>query len=234
MPRARTLSACQVLFTFSFNGLAASLISHWSSCIQLSVLIGLQLQYPPICSRSAFGRMYHFNLCVRGQIMVASLAVRDYLWCNIDSTIHGWARQSGGPCVTRLQTFIPSPEDFLASGLCSSSYRASKIRAQSCTCLYTFQGSPDFLKCGCHIRILQPPPSCDIPMSMSTSISTMDHEKPEVVSPRVYEYLSEATRSPVSPDLDYPRTPSVDEPGNVDEQKDPKGDSVWYAMLLWH
>ena len=62
----------------------------------------------------------------------------------------------------------------------------------------------------------------------------MDHEKPEVVSPRVYEYLSEETRSPVSPDLDYPRNPSIEEPEIVDERKDPKGDSVWYATLLWH
>ncbi|KAL5324908.1 hypothetical protein ACEPPN_006027 [Leptodophora sp. 'Broadleaf-Isolate-01'] len=60
----------------------------------------------------------------------------------------------------------------------------------------------------------------------------MDHEKPEVVSPRVYEYLSEATRSPVSPDIEYPRSPSLDEPGNVDERKDPKGESVWFAYAV--
>ncbi|KAK0105446.1 hypothetical protein ONS96_004833 [Cadophora gregata f. sp. sojae] len=71
-------------------------------------------------------------------------------------------------------------------------------------------------------------------MSMSTSNSTMDHEKPEVVSPRVFEYLSEATRSPVSPDIEYPRTPSIDEPGNVDERRDPKGESVWRVLKERH
>lgn len=44
--------------------------------------------------------------------MVASLAVRDYLWCNIDSMIYGW----WGPCVTRLQAFIPPPDVFLHQG----------------------------------------------------------------------------------------------------------------------
>lgn len=62
---------------------------------------------------------------------------------------------------------------------------------------------------------------------MPTSTSTMDHEKPEAVSPQVYEYLSEATRPPVTPDIEYPRTPSINEPPNVDERKDPRGESVW-------
>ena len=56
---------------------------------------------------------------------------------------------------------------------------------------------------------------------------TMDHEKPEAVTPQVYEYLSGATRSQVSPDFEYPRTPSIDEPANVEERKDPRGESVW-------
>ncbi|KAI9046855.1 hypothetical protein LZ554_008934 [Drepanopeziza brunnea f. sp. 'monogermtubi'] len=68
-------------------------------------------------------------------------------------------------------------------------------------------------------------------MSTSTSTSTMDHEKPEVVSPQIYE-ISEATRSPITPDIEYP--PSVNEPTNVDERNEPRGESVWRVLRERH
>lgn len=63
---------------------------------------------------------------------------------------------------------------------------------------------------------------------VAMSSSTTDHDKPEALSPRVYEYLSD-NRGPVSPDLEY-RTPSISELANVDEQNDSRGESVWSVL----
>jgi len=58
----------------------------------------------------------------------------------------------------------------------------------------------------------------------------MDHEKPEVVMPRVYDYASENTRSTLSPDIDYPneKAPSIEEPiENVEDRRERRGESLW-------
>ncbi|KAH7311903.1 proline-specific permease [Rhexocercosporidium sp. MPI-PUGE-AT-0058] len=62
----------------------------------------------------------------------------------------------------------------------------------------------------------------------------MDHEKPEVVCSRVYEYFSGAIRSPVSPDTEHPRSPPINGLGNVDERKKPKGERVWRVLSERH
>ncbi|KAH7390320.1 hypothetical protein BKA64DRAFT_120577 [Cadophora sp. MPI-SDFR-AT-0126] len=68
-----------------------TMIAYWSFLVQLSILAGFICSVPNLLWIGN-KEMYHANLCVRGwEIMVASLAVRDYLWCNIVLLIYGWA-----------------------------------------------------------------------------------------------------------------------------------------------
>jgi amino acid transporter len=53
----------------------------------------------------------------------------------------------------------------------------------------------------------------------------MDHEKPEVVMPQIYEY-SENTRSTLSPDFEFALEPPI-EPPNVEERRERRGESLW-------
>lgn len=59
----------------------------------------------------------------------------------------------------------------------------------------------------------------------------MDHEKPQAVSPHVYDYsTAEMSRSTDYSDLQLGRTPSIldiDEPGQVEERRERQGDNVW-------
>ncbi|PMD57773.1 amino acid transporter-like protein [Hyaloscypha bicolor E] len=50
----------------------------------------------------------------------------------------------------------------------------------------------------------------------------MDHEKPEVVMPQIYEY-SENTRSTLSPDFEFALEPPI-EPPNVEERRERRGE----------
>jgi yeast amino acid transporter len=63
----------------------------------------------------------------------------------------------------------------------------------------------------------------------------MDHEKPQAVGHLahqvVHESFRESTVSPVSLDIEYADNRSLDEPVNIDERKDRRGESVWYASV---
>jgi len=59
----------------------------------------------------------------------------------------------------------------------------------------------------------------------------MDHEKPEVVIPQLCEYASENTRSTMSPDFDFALEPSVEEPPNVEDRRERRGESLWHVVL---
>ncbi len=65
-----------------------------------------------------------------------------------------------------------------------------------------------------------------------TRYPTMDHEKPEVVVPQgiIDYYPTEQARSPVTPDIEYAGPPSINEAEDVEDRKDPRGDSVWYII----
>lgn len=56
----------------------------------------------------------------------------------------------------------------------------------------------------------------------------LDHEKPEALSPQAVETFRETAYSPVSLDVDieYARS-SLDEPTNVEEKRETRGDNVW-------
>lgn len=55
----------------------------------------------------------------------------------------------------------------------------------------------------------------------------MDHEKPEVVMPQIYEYVSDNTRSTLSPDTEFALDPSIEEPPNVEDRRERRGESLW-------
>jgi hypothetical protein len=57
----------------------------------------------------------------------------------------------------------------------------------------------------------------------------MDHDKPEVVPTQGIEPLGGSTDSPRALDLEYASTASPDELGEVEDRKDPRGVSLWYA-----
>jgi len=69
----------------------------------------------------------------------------------------------------------------------------------------------------------------------------MDHEKPQAVSPQVYEYTGEngeqhtsLVMSDLSPDNEetlYGHTPSINEPDNVEEKRERRGESLWFVLL---
>jgi hypothetical protein len=61
----------------------------------------------------------------------------------------------------------------------------------------------------------------------------MDHEKPQAVSPLVFDFSGEMSRSTDYTDMQHGRTPSlidIDEPEQVEERRERSGDSVWYAF----
>lgn len=62
----------------------------------------------------------------------------------------------------------------------------------------------------------------------------MDHEKAEAVMPQVYEFSSEPTRSTITPDMEFNRDPSMEEPVNVEDRKDRRGESVWRTLNERH
>jgi amino acid transporter len=55
----------------------------------------------------------------------------------------------------------------------------------------------------------------------------MDHEKPEVVMPQIYEYVSDHTRSTLNPDIEYAHDTSIEEPPNVEDRRERRGESLW-------
>lgn len=66
----------------------------------------------------------------------------------------------------------------------------------------------------------------------------MDHEKPQAVSQQVYEYVGEQHHSLVMSDLApdneetlYGHTPSINEPDNVEEKRERRGESLWFVIL---
>ncbi|KAH8812741.1 proline-specific permease [Xylogone sp. PMI_703] len=61
---------------------------------------------------------------------------------------------------------------------------------------------------------------------------TMDHEKPEAVTPTVVETIRENAHSPLTLDLDveYARSPSLDEPTNIEDKKERRGESLWRVL----
>jgi hypothetical protein len=55
----------------------------------------------------------------------------------------------------------------------------------------------------------------------------MDHDKPEVLRPQIYEYVGNHSRSPVTPDIEYAGTASINEVDNVESAREPQGESLW-------
>jgi hypothetical protein len=55
----------------------------------------------------------------------------------------------------------------------------------------------------------------------------MDHEKPQAVTPQVFDFGGETTQSTLESDLQYERPPSIEEPAPVKERRDRRGESVW-------
>lgn len=67
----------------------------------------------------------------------------------------------------------------------------------------------------------------------------MDHEKPQAVSPEIFEYGGEQHHSLVMSDLApdnsdtlYGQAPSIDEPENVEERKERRGESLWFVLWI--
>lgn len=67
----------------------------------------------------------------------------------------------------------------------------------------------------------------------------MDHEKPQAISPQVYEYGGEQHQSVVMSDLSpdnsetlYRHTPSIDEAENVEDRRERKGESLWFVEAV--
>lgn len=62
---------------------------------------------------------------------------------------------------------------------------------------------------------------------MTAFTEEMDHEKPEVVMPQIYEYVRDHTRSTLSPDFDFALEPTIEEPPNVEDRRERRGESLW-------
>lgn len=69
---------------------------------------------------------------------------------------------------------------------------------------------------------------------MTAFTEEMDHEKPEVVMPQIYEYVSEHTRSTLSPDFDFALEPRIEEPPNVEDRRERRGESLWRVLNERH
>ena len=59
--------------------------------------------------------------------------------------------------------------------------------------------------------------------------SAMDHDMPEVVTTHVGETLGESAHSNLTPDIEYACAASPEAGDIVDDRKDRRGVSVWYA-----
>jgi hypothetical protein len=60
--------------------------------------------------------------------------------------------------------------------------------------------------------------------------SAMDHEKPQAVSPHVFDFSGEMSRSTDYSDLQNGQTPpivDIDEPERVEDRRDRRGENVW-------
>ena len=57
----------------------------------------------------------------------------------------------------------------------------------------------------------------------------MDHDMPEVVTTHVGGSLGESTYSNLTPDIEYAYAASPEEEDIVEDRKDRRGVSVWYA-----
>ena len=55
----------------------------------------------------------------------------------------------------------------------------------------------------------------------------MDHDKPQVGNPQIYEYAGHHSQSPVSPDIEYAGTTSINEIDNVENRREPQGETLW-------
>lgn len=55
----------------------------------------------------------------------------------------------------------------------------------------------------------------------------MDHEKPQAVSPQVFDFGGEPTQSSYESEMQYERAPSIEEPTQVKERRERRGESVW-------
>lgn len=62
----------------------------------------------------------------------------------------------------------------------------------------------------------------------------MDQEKPQAVSPQVFDFGVETTQSTQESDLHYERPPSIDEPAPVKERRERRGESVWRVLKERH
>jgi hypothetical protein len=56
----------------------------------------------------------------------------------------------------------------------------------------------------------------------------MDHEKPQAVSPQVFDFGGEPTQSSYESEMQYEqRAPSIEEPTQAKERRERRGESVW-------
>jgi hypothetical protein len=101
--------------------------------------------------------------------------------------------------------------------LAVSSFRASEIREQRTT--LSFRTWSNLRLSEENTNFLQ--------ASDNTFVAEMDHEKPEVVMPPIFEYASENTRSTLSPDFDFNLEPPIEEPPNADGHREHHGESLW-------
>jgi amino acid transporter len=70
----------------------------------------------------------------------------------------------------------------------------------------------------------------------------MDHEKPQAVSPQIFEYVGDQhsdhqhnslVMSDLSPDNSetlYGHAPSINEPENVEDRRERRGESLWFVL----
>jgi hypothetical protein len=63
--------------------------------------------------------------------------------------------------------------------------------------------------------------------SFNFQLVEMDHEKPQVVRPQIYEYVGHHSQSPITPDIEYAGTTSINEIDNVEDHREPQGESLW-------
>ena len=56
-----------------------------------------------------------------------------------------------------------------------------------------------------------------------------DHEKPEAVSPQVFDFNGDPTQSTLESEMieNYGRPPSIEEPAQVKQRRERRGESVW-------
>lgn len=58
----------------------------------------------------------------------------------------------------------------------------------------------------------------------------MDHEKPQAVSPHLYDFSGEMSRSTEYSEIQHGQTPSipdVDEAEQIEDRRERSGDNVW-------